>query len=92
MKLNSGMLYGVLVGVTAGAIASRLISSEDRSKAIKGIKEKGEGLLNNLKSGFSDISQNISERISGNSGLNEDKLREAHLDRTRSTASQFNSH
>lgn len=88
MKLNNKMLFGILGGLAAGVIAGILIAPGKGSKTIENINMKGKTALDNLRSLYSDIA----EKAFIKSRNKRDKFGESHLDRTKSTASQFNLH
>ena len=85
------MLLGILLGATAGAIAGLIIKSQYNS-SLSDTNNNGRGFINNIKHQFSTISEFLSDKFSGNSNIYKENFRESKLERTRSTASQFNSH
>ena len=87
MEGNSKLLLGIALGVASGALVSKMINSK---KNLLSSQDSGR-FFNEIKNLVSNVSDFFSEKFIKNlKGRN--KFRESNLERTRSTASQFNSY
>ena len=85
------VLFGLLAGAAAGAVAGVLLAPGKGSETRRNLSNKSRETVDNLKGKVNDFVDTVADKyLSGTESQNSGGFRDGSLDRTRSTASHLN--